>query len=104
MFPIRDHNPSEKTPFITYALIAANVLVFISYWPLFSDDRALARFFFEWALLPENVADGRNLHTLVTSMFSQKDGWHLLGNMVTLFFFGPEVVGATFLGLSERLL
>ena len=33
MFPIRDHNPSGRMPFVTWALIAANVLIFISYWP-----------------------------------------------------------------------
>ena len=29
MFPIRDHNPSTRTPYVTYALIAANILVFL---------------------------------------------------------------------------
>ena len=29
MLPIRDHNPSERTPFVTYALIAINVVVFV---------------------------------------------------------------------------
>mmetsp|Transcript_11371 Transcript_11371/g.37986 ORF Transcript_11371/g.37986 Transcript_11371/m.37986 type:complete len:277 (+) Transcript_11371:189-1019(+) len=42
-------------------------------------------------------------HTLLTHFFSHKDGWHLIGNMMTVFFFGPEViayVGAkTFLSL-----
>ena len=31
MFPIRDHNPSGRTPFVTYALIVANVAIFLSY-------------------------------------------------------------------------
>ena len=31
MFPIRDHNPSGGTPYVTYALIAANVLIFLAY-------------------------------------------------------------------------
>lgn len=91
MFPIRDHNPSEKTPYVTYALIAANVLVFVSYWPLFSDDRALARFFFDWALLPENVAGGRNIYTLVTSMFLHGGLLHLGGNMLFLYIFGDNL-------------
>ena len=34
MFPIRDHNPSGRTPYVTYALIALNVLIFLSYWSL----------------------------------------------------------------------
>ncbi len=29
MIPIRDHNPTHGTPFVTYALIAANVLIFL---------------------------------------------------------------------------
>ncbi len=91
MFPIRDHNPSEKTPFVTYALIAANVLVFLGYWPLFSDERALIRFFFDWALIPENVADGRNLHGLFTSMFLHGGFLHLAGNMLFLWIFGDNL-------------
>ena len=30
MFPIRDHNPSGRTPFVVYALMAANILIFLS--------------------------------------------------------------------------
>ena len=29
MIPIRDHNPSNRIPFVTYTLIAANVLIFL---------------------------------------------------------------------------
>ena len=91
MFPIRDHNPSEKTPFVTYALIAANIVIFILYWPLMSDDRALMRFFFDWAMIPENIADGRNLHTLLTSMFLHGGWLHLAGNMLFLWIFGDNL-------------
>ena len=46
MFPIRDHNPSGRTPYVTYMLMAVNIGVFLSYVGLFSDDRALNIFFF----------------------------------------------------------
>lgn len=91
MFPIRDHNPSEKTPIVTYTLMAFNVLIFISYWPLFSDERALFQFYFDWALIPENVADGRNLHGLFTSMFLHGGVLHLAGNMLFLWIFGDNL-------------
>jgi membrane associated rhomboid family serine protease len=89
--PIRDHNPSEKTPFVTYALIAINVLIFLSYWHLFNDERALFRFYFDWALIPENVADGRNMHGLFTSMFLHGGFMHLAGNMLFLWIFGDNL-------------
>ena len=91
MFPIRDHNPSEKTPYVTYALIAVNVGVFLLNWPLFGDDRALALFYHDWAMLPENIADGRNLHTLITSMFLHGGLMHLAGNMLFLWIFGDNL-------------
>ena len=91
MFPIRDHNPSEKTPYITYILIAANVVIFLMYWPLFSDERALFRFWLDWALIPENVADGRGLHGLFTSMFLHGGFWHLGGNMLFLWIYGDNL-------------
>lgn len=91
MFPIRDHNPSEQTPYVTYALIAANILIFLSYWPLFSDEPALIAFYFDWALIPENVADGRGLHGLVTSMFLHGGLMHLGGNMLFLWIFGDNL-------------
>ena len=91
MFPIRDHNPSEKTPFVTYALIAANITIFLLYWPLMSDDRALMRFYFDWAMIPENIADGRNLHTILTSMFLHGGWLHLAGNMLFLWIFGDNL-------------
>ena len=33
MFPIRDHNPSERTPYVTYALIILNIAMFLITMP-----------------------------------------------------------------------
>jgi len=68
-------------------LIGANCLVYGA-WQVV-DPRLMTRHF---TLSSDDVA--RYPHTLVTSFFSHASGWHLLGNMVTLFFFGPEAIGA----------
>lgn len=87
MFPIRDHNPSQKTPYVTWALIAANVVIFALYWPLFSDPRALNSFFLTYGLVP---ARG-DLGTYVSSMFLHGGLMHLGGNMLFLWIFGDNL-------------
>ena len=79
--------PSGDAAPVIGGLIAANVGVWGA-WKVV-DDRVMAKHF---TLCSADVA-GRP-HTLVTSFFSHRDGWHLAGNCMTLFFFGPEVVGA----------
>ncbi|WP_101069244.1 rhomboid family intramembrane serine protease [Roseovarius salinarum] len=91
MIPIRDHNPSGRTPYVTYALIAANILVFVSYWPLFADPRALNQFFYEWAIIPRLVTEYGAYHSLVTSMFLHGGLLHLGGNMLFLWIFGDNL-------------
>ena len=91
MFPIRDHNPSSRTPYVTYGLIAVNVLVFLGYWSLLSDPRALQRFFYDWGLIPAAISQGALLHGLVTSMFLHASLVHLGGNMLFLFIFGDNL-------------
>ena len=90
MFPIRDHNPSRRTPFVTWSLIAVNVLVFLSYYPLFSDEPALARFFFQWGLVPAAASP----ETFVTSMFLHGGLMHIGGNMLFLWVFGDNMEDA----------
>ena len=68
-------------------LIGANCLVYGA-WQVV-DPRLMTKHF---TLSNDDVA--QYPHTLVTSFFSHAGGWHLLGNMVTLFFFGPEAIGA----------
>jgi membrane associated rhomboid family serine protease len=91
MFPIRDHNPSGRTPYVTYALIALNVLIFLSYWSLFSDQRALMLFFDDWAMVPAKVTQAGNYTGLLTSMFLHGGVMHLLGNMLFLWIFGDNM-------------
>ncbi len=90
MFPIRDHNPSRRTPYVTWVLIAINVLVFVGYWSLFPNDRVLARFFFEWGLVPAAARP----ETFVTSMFLHGGLLHLGGNMLFLWVFGDNLEDA----------
>ncbi|MGR3434689.1 MAG: rhomboid family intramembrane serine protease [Shimia sp.] len=91
MFPIRDHNPSTRLPVVTYALIAVNVIVFLSYVGLFDDPRAINAFFQDWGLVPAQVSSGRGWDGFVTSMFLH-GGWaHLGGNMLFLWIFGDNL-------------
>lgn len=91
MFPIRDHNPSGRTPYVTYLLIAVNIGVFLSYAGLFNDTRALNVFFFDWALIPGRVTQGEGLTGAFTSMFLHAGWLHLAGNMLFLYIFGDNI-------------
>lgn len=87
MFPIRDHNPSNRTPYVTYTLIAANVLIFVSYVNLFNSPVAINQFFGAYALTP---AIGDPL-TYVSSIFLHGGWMHLAGNMLFLWIFGDNM-------------
>ena len=91
MFPIRDHNPSDRTPYVVYALLAANIGVFLSYLGLFGDDRALSYVFAEWAIIPARITSGSGFETLVTSLFLHGGILHIAGNMLFLWIFGDKL-------------
>ena len=91
MFPIRDHNPSGRTPFVTYALIAANIAIFLAYWFTSQTEYALNEFFYTWGLVPQFVMSGENLPTLITHMFLHGGWMHLAGNMLFLWVFGDNL-------------
>ncbi|MCR8828124.1 rhomboid family intramembrane serine protease [Pseudosulfitobacter koreensis] len=91
MLPIRDHNPSGRMPFVTYGLMAANILIFLSYVELFTDDRAINAFFINWAFIPARITAGEGYYSLLTSMFLHGGWMHLAGNMLFLFIFGDNI-------------
>lgn len=93
MFPIRDHNPSGRRPYVTYLLIAANVAVFLSYG-LSLEEPQLSIFFYDWGLVPRFVSEGVALEGVVTHMFLHGGIMHLLGNMLFLFIFGDNLEDA----------
>ncbi len=91
MFPIRDHNPSGRRPYVTYALMILNIGIFLSYVPILSDPREINLFFSNYALIPAQVTDGGGLSGLFTSMFLHAGWMHLAGNMLFLWIYGDNV-------------
>lgn len=91
MFPIRDHNPSEATPYVTYALILANVLVWLYGLIALPGQDAVGRYYFDYALIPALVTHGQGYSGLVTSMFLHGGLAHLAGNMLFLWIFGDNL-------------
>lgn len=90
MFPIGDDNDaSGARPFVVWALIAANILV---YWLEMQGGEAFIR---RWAFIPaEFGADpaGR-ARTLLSAMFMHGGLVHLGGNMLYLWIFGDNIEG-----------
>lgn len=91
MFPIRDHNPSGRTAYVTFSLIAVNAVVFLGYWLTLPSELHLNSFFFKWGLVPENLMRGQGGVTILTSMFLHAGWLHILGNMLFLWIFGDNL-------------
>lgn len=99
MFPINDNNPTRITPFVTYALIAINILVFINELSL--TEPQLEQFFHLYAVVPRELTANLNgipvnqpvpePLTLITSQFLHGGFAHLFGNMLFLWIFGNNI-------------
>lgn len=61
MIPIKDANPTRRTPWITVVLIAANVLAFLLWQPTLRTEGSDQGFFFCNAQVPWEVRNGENL-------------------------------------------
>jgi len=110
MFPYRDENETQRTTYVTYAIIAANVLV----WLVVEGagmSLALARAVCEYGLIPGELTlllspgtpfpmgqglvcltdPGRQMANVFTSMFLHGSWMHLLSNMWFLYIFGNNI-------------
>jgi len=88
MFPIGDDNSARKLfPYITYSLIALNVLFFLV--ELVAGDA----FIETWAFVPSRFLahPGGDFLTIFTSMFMHGGWLHIGGNMLYLWIFGDNV-------------
>lgn len=91
MFPIRDHNPSSRRPYVVYALIAINAAIFALQLPYMGNDRALAEFWANHALYPALVTEYGDYTGILTSMFLHAGWLHISGNMLFLWIFGDNL-------------
>ena len=110
MFPYHDENETQRTPVITYLLIAANVVVWLVVEGAGSP-LAVARAVCELGLSPAELTlslppgtsfpmgeglvcltdPGRQVLNVLTSMFLHGGWLHLLGNMWFLWLFGNNI-------------
>ena len=113
VFPISDDNTGRvRTPYVTYALIAVNVFVFVFLQGLGTNEQ----FTYAFSVVPQEIRSGVDVAravpvnvggeretiplqptpgsvylTLLTSMFMHGSLMHLLGNMWFLWIFGDNV-------------
>lgn len=90
MFPIRDHNPSTRTPYVTWGLITLNVVIFLFTLTL-SEHPGLNELYYNYAMIPVRISGGENYLSLITSLFLHAGWMHLLGNMLFLWIFGDNL-------------
>ena len=86
MIPLTDADRRPVNfPIMTLLIIVVNFIVF--FFELAEGDPFITR----WSMVPASIMAGKDWITLLTSMFLH-EGWeHILGNMIFLWVFGPEV-------------
>jgi rhomboid family protein len=102
MFPLRDDQPVFSTPFITYFLIALNLVVYFFEWQLGMQSRgALNSLVVQFGVIPRvevGLLTGTPVFSpvaafvpIVTSMFLHASWLHVIGNMWMLYLFGDNI-------------
>jgi membrane associated rhomboid family serine protease len=94
VLPLRDHLPTRTFPFVNYAIIAANVAVFVLQLPAL--EAGAAELLEKWYLTPRDlISDPVDaIPTIFTSMFMHGSLGHIGGNMLFLWIFGDNVEDA----------
>jgi membrane associated rhomboid family serine protease len=89
MIPLSDASRRPLSfPFVTTAIILLNAVFFVL--ELSGGDE----FVKQWSVIPADIIGGRNWITILTSMFMHGSWMHIIGNMVFLWAFGPEMEDA----------
>jgi membrane associated rhomboid family serine protease len=101
VIPLRDRNPTRRTPVVTIGLIAACFVIFAIELSITAGggDAALERFFQQWGAVPAEITRAlengdyfsRAILGMFTSMFLHGGWLHILGNMLFLWIFGNNV-------------
>jgi len=102
MIPIRDDQPRFSTPYVTYFIIALNVVVFLFELSVGAQSqRALNGLIFQFGVVPQHFeralagSAGYDLPgltiTILTSMFLHGGWLHVIGNMWFLWIFGDNI-------------
>ena len=90
LFPYKDDNPRILIPYVTYGIIAINILVFVIQFNLgISNQMAEENFIYSFGFIPANFS----FNTIFTSMFLHGGFSHIMGNMWFLWVFGDNVEG-----------
>jgi membrane associated rhomboid family serine protease len=89
LIPLGDasRRPGRSAP-ITILLIVINVFVF------FLELGGGRHFLLAWSAIPVRLMHGHHAITLLTSMFMHSGWMHIIGNMIYLWAFGPEIEDA----------
>jgi membrane associated rhomboid family serine protease len=111
LIPIKDDNPTKSVPYVTIAIIVANVLIWLTEPGLGSGSSPqLAAFFYKWGLVPKEIVTGGvavtrdtllvcggacktdpPYYSIVTAMFLHGGFLHVAGNMLFLWVFGNNI-------------
>ena len=90
IFPIGDDQiKGGAYPYVSYAMIAINVIVFIFQFTL--PEAQLQSFVYNYGSIPEEIVRGEDYYTLFTSMFLHGGIMHLIGNMLFLWVFADNI-------------
>ena len=77
-----------RLPVVTASLIVVNVCVFLL--ELMRGDAFVMR----WSVIPAQIMSGQHWITVFTAMFMHGSWSHIIGNMIFLWAFGPEIEDA----------
>jgi membrane associated rhomboid family serine protease len=89
LIPLGDASRRLRRPaIVTVFLIAVNAIVF--FLELAGGDD----FVYAWSAIPAEIVAGHHWQLLFTSMFMHASWMHIIGNMVFLWAFGPEIEDA----------